>query len=191
MINLVSIIIIIINHNYVSNVDDHYPNIHLRSWPAPNMAAVPIEGAVSEDVFMDEITKEDIWPYFVKIDCSLRVLGSQFGIEPSKLTDLERRSGQALMDFRQLLLDECFKLEKITSWHQFVTVLEKPIVNEKSIAVDIRSRFNLSRQVSMDSATSSATTPMSPLQSLSSMEVSGSFSSTVGTKTGSKRHYAS
>ena len=153
------------------------------------MAAVPIEGAVGENVFVDEITKEDIWPYFVKIDCSLRVLGSQFGIEPSKLTDLERRSGQALMDFRQLLLDECFKLEKITSWHQFVTVLEKPIVNEQSIADDIRSRFHMSRQVSMDSGTSSttATTPMSPLQSLSSMEVSGSFSSSVGTKTGSKR----
>ena len=153
----------------------------------PNMAA--LGAAVSEDVFVDEVTKEDIWPYFVKIDCSLRVLGSQFGIEPSKLTDLERRSGQALMDLRQLLLDECFKLEKITSWRQFVTVLEKPIVKEQSIADDIRSRFNLSRQVSMDSAASSiATTPMSPSQSLSSMEVSGSFSSSMGTKTGSKRH---
>ena len=154
------------------------------------MAEVPTNptgGVVeSRDVFPDEITKECVRPYFAKIDCSLRVLGSQFGLEPSRLTDLERLSAQTLMDNRQLLLEECFKLEKITSWHQFVSVLEKPAVCQKSIADDIRRRFSLSRQVSgMDSAASSmtATSPMSPLQSISSMEASGSFSSSLGAKT--------
>ena len=148
----------------------------------------PTEGG--DDVFSGEITKEDVRPYFANIDCSLRVLGSQFGLEPSRLTDLERLSAQTFMDHRQLLLEECFKQEKITSWHQFMKVLEKPAVNQKSIADDIRRRFSLNRQVSMDSAASSmtATTPMSPLQSISSMEASGSFSSSIirGTKTGSK-----
>ena len=149
----------------------------------------PTEGVVeSRDVFRDEIKKEDVRQYFAKIDCSLRVLGSQFGLEPSKLTDLERLSAQTLMDHRQLLLEECFKHEKITSWHQFVTVLEKPAVCQKSLAEDIRRRFSFSHQVSIDSAASSmtATTPMSPIQSISSMEVSGSFSLSMGTKTGSK-----
>lgn len=93
----------------------------------------------SRDVLPCEITKEDVRPYFTMIDCSLRVLGSQFGLDPSKLTDLERCSAPA--DLRQLLLDECFRQEKITSWHQFVTVLEKPALNQKSIANRIRKRF--------------------------------------------------
>jgi hypothetical protein len=53
------------------------------------MAVVPtIE---SGDVFLDQITKEDVREYFLKIDCSLCVLGSQFGLEPSKLSDLEHK----------------------------------------------------------------------------------------------------
>ena len=157
------------------------------------MAEVPTNptgGVVeSRDVFPDEITKECVRPYFAKIDCSLRVLGSQFGLEPSRLTDLERLSAQTLMDNRQLLLEECFKLEKITSWHQFVSVLEKPAVDQRSIADDIRRRFSLSHQVSMDSAASAmiATSPMSPLQSISSMEASGSFSLSLGAKTRRKQ----
>ena len=149
------------------------------------MAAVPkIE---SGNVFFDQITKEDVREYFVKIDCSLRVLGSQFGLETSKLTDLEHQATDP-MNLRQLLLDECFKQEKITSWHQFVTVLERPALDQRSIANEVRRRFSsVSRQVSMDSAASSisitATTPMSPS---SSMEASGSFSSLMGAKTGSK-----
>ena len=156
------------------------------------MAEVPPEGVIeSRDVFPDEITKEDVRPYFTTIDCSLRVLGSQFGLDPGKLTDLER-SAQSSSDLRERILEECFKQEKITSWYQFVTVLEKPALSQKSIADDVRKRFSsVGRQVSMDSAASSSTasiittTPMSPL---SSMEISGSFSSSVGAKTGSKEH---
>ena len=44
----------------------------------------------SRDGFIDETTKEVVRLYFAKIDCSLRVLGSQFGLEPSRLTDLIR-----------------------------------------------------------------------------------------------------
>jgi hypothetical protein len=146
------------------------------------MAVVPtIE---SGDVFLDQITKEDVREYFLNIDCSLRVLGSQFGLEPSKLSDLEHQAAQGSMNLRLLLLDECFTQEKIKSWHQFVTVLGKPALDQRTMAGEIRRRFSSvpSRQISMDSATSS-TTPMSPL---SSMEVSGSFSSSLGIKTGSK-----
>ena len=46
--------------------------------------------------------KEDVRPYFARIDCSLRVLGSQFGLEPSELTDLERFSANTSTDMRQL-----------------------------------------------------------------------------------------
>ena len=152
-----------------------------------NMATVPT--VVSGDVFLDQITKEDVREYFLKIDCSLRVLGSQFDLEPSKLSDLEHQAAQGPMDLRLLLLDECFKQEKIKSWYQFVTVLEKPALDQRTIAGEIRRRFSsVTRQISMDSTTSSvsintATSPMSPL---SSMEVSGSFSSSLGIKTGSK-----
>ena len=151
------------------------------------------EGVVeSRDVFPDEITKEDVRPYFTTIDCSLRVLGSQFRLDPGKLTDLER-SAQSSSDLRERILEECFKQEKITSWYQFVTVLEKPALSQKSIADDVRRRFSsVSRQISMDSAASSSTTSITagttPMSPLSSMEISGSFSSSVGTKTGSKRH---
>ena len=47
----------------------------------------------------------------------------------------------------------------------------------------------MSRQISMDSAASLSTASITttiPMSSLSSMEISGSFSSSVGTKTGSK-----
>ena len=159
------------------------------------MAQVPAdvpEGVVqSRDVFPDEITKEGVRPYFKTIDCSLRVLGSQFGLDPGKLSDLERCSAQTSTDLRDLLLDECFRQEKIKSWQQFVTVLQKPALGQRSIADEVKKKLSLvSRQVSMDSAASStsitATTPMSPLQSLTSMETSGSFSSSMGNKTGSK-----
>ena len=122
------------------------------------------EGIVeSRDVFLDGITKEDIRPYFTTIDCSLRALGSQFDLDQGKLSDLERRSAQTSTDLRELLLDECFKQEKIKSWQQFVTVLEKPALGQRSIADEIRKKFSLlSRQVSMDSATSSTSINLLP-----------------------------
>ena len=131
--------------------------------------------------------REDIRPYFMRIDCNLRVLGSQFGLEPSELTDLELRSVQTSTDFRLLLLNKCFEKEKITSWEQFVSVLEKPVLIQAGVAMEIR-RTILGRQVSMDSAGSSITSVTSctsPMQSLtSSMEAS--LTTAVETKTGSK-----
>ena len=159
-----------------------YTVVHSLDVMAQVPANVP-EGVVeSRDVFPDEITKEDVRPYFRTIDCSLRVLGSQFRLDPGNLNDLERRSAQTSTDLRELLLDECFKQEKIKSWQQFVTVLQKPAVGQRSIVDEIRKKFSsVSRQVSMDSAAASisitATTPVSPLQSLSLtlMETSASY----------------
>ena len=131
--------------------------------------------------------KDDIRPYFMRIDCNLRVLGSQFGLEPSELTDLELRSVHTSTDFRMLLLNKCFEKEKITSWEQFVSVLEKPVLIQTAVAKEIK-RTILGRQVSMDSAGSSITSVTSctsPMQSLtSSMEAS--FTSAVEKKAGSK-----
>ena len=77
------------------------------------------------------------------IDCSLRVLGSQFDLDPGKLSDLERRSAQTSTDLRDLLLDECFRQGKIKSWQpEFVTVLEKPALGQRSIADEIRKKFS-------------------------------------------------
>ena len=133
--------------------------------------------------------KEDLRPYFARIDCSLRVLGSQLGLEPSELTDLERFSLNTSTDLRQLLLDKCFNKEKITSLEQFASVLEKPALNQTGLAKEIRNRLSVGRQISMESATSSiasAASLTSPFLSLtSSMEAS--TSSTIETvKTGSK-----
>ena len=141
-------------------------------------------GALSNDT---QRLKEEIRPYFEKIDCSLRVLGSQFGLEPSELTDLERQSAQTAINLRQLLLNKCFSKEKITSMEQFASVLEKRALKQHGIARDIRKRFGPSRQFSMDSTTSSIQSMascMSPTQSFtSSMEAS--FSSSMEVRTGS------
>ena len=137
--------------------------------------------------------KDDIRQYFSRIDCSLRVLGSQFGLEPSELTDLENRSAQTSINPRELLLEECFTKEKITSMDQFVSVLDRRILRQTAITNEIRKSFGgalLGRQFSMESATSSVsmaswTAAQSPTQSFtSSMEAS--LTSSIGLQTGSK-----
>ena len=80
------------------------------------------------------------------------------GLEPSEVNELDRRSEREGTDIIELLLEECFKKEKIKSWHQFVTVLEKPALAQNNIVKDIRSRFL--RQCSSESD-SSLPSPMS------------------------------
>ena len=107
------------------------------------------------DVHSQEMQKlkDDIRPYFSNMDCSLRVVGSQFGLEPSELTDLENRSAQTSIS---LLLDKCFTKEKITSMDQFVSVLDRRILRQTAITNEIRKSFGgalLSRQFSTESVT--------------------------------------
>ena len=85
-----------------------------------------------------EISIEDVRPYFSALTCNLRVLGSQLRLEPYELDDLW---SQKPSDIRQRLLEECFKKEKITSWQQFVDVLEKPSVSQQAIAEKIKERY--------------------------------------------------
>lgn len=118
------------------------------------------------------MTKDDVRPYFDRVTCSLRVLGSQLGLEPYELDDLERMSAQTLSNPRQLLVDECFKKEKLTSWHQLATVLEKPALRQRKIASDIRRQY---LTCSTSSSTDTFTHP-SPLQSLSPLSLESSFS---------------
>ena len=86
-----------------------------------------VSGAVSHvigETSTEEMAKlkDEIHPYFIELDCNLRVLGSQLGLKTSELNNLDRRSEREGTDLKELLLDECFKKEKITSWLQFVTV---------------------------------------------------------------------
>ena len=137
-------------------------------------------GEVSEE--MDKL-KDEIRPYFKKVGCNLRVLGSQLGLEPSELNDLDRRSEREGTDIVELLLEECFKKEKIKSWHQFVNVIEKPALAQNNIVKDIRSRFL--RQCSSESD-SSLPSPMS-VQSASGpgfSSLEASFSSRMEIETG-------
>ena len=137
-------------------------------------------GDVSEE--LDKL-KDEIRPYFRKVGCNLRVLGSQLGLEPSELNELDRRSEREGTDIIELLLEECFKKEKIKSWYQFVTVLEKPALAQNNIVKDIRSRFL--RQCSSESD-SSLPSPMSVQSAggpgFSSLEAS--FSSRLEIETG-------
>jgi hypothetical protein len=146
------------------------------------MAVSPLMN-VSEEL---ERLKDEIRPYFKKIRCNLRVLGSQLGLEPSELNDLDHRSEREGTDLRELLLEECFKKEKITSWHQFVTVLEKPALAQNSIVKDIRSRFLDLRQYSgrseSDSSLPSPMSVQSASPGFSSLEAS--FSSRMEIETG-------
>lgn len=142
------------------------------------MAASPVMN-VSEE--LDRL-KDEIRPYFKTVGCNLRVLGSQLGLEPSELNDLDRRAARERTDLTELLLEECFKKEKITSWHEFVTVLEKPALAENSIAKDIRSRFL--RQYSGSESDSSLPSPMSVQSASRSLEAS--FSSRMEIETGRK-----
>ena len=98
--------------------------------------------------------------------CNLRVLGSQLGLEPYELDDLSLREQS---DPRQILVDECFNKDKITSWQQLADVLERPALDQWAIAEKIRGEFL--RQSSLESAASSGMSlPQSPL---SPMEISG------------------
>ena len=89
-----------------------------------------------------DLTIEEIRPYFSELTCNLRVLGSQLGLEPYELDDLRlHRHGQG--DARQRLLEECFKKEKITSWQQFVSVLEKPALAQMAVADRIKLKYGV------------------------------------------------
>ena len=109
------------------------------------------------------ITKEDVRRYFSEVTCNLRVLGSQLGLEPYELDDLGL---QKQSDPRQILVNECFKKEKIVSWQQLVDVLEKPALNQGAIANKIKRKYL--RQSSSESTTSSRTSsfrsPSSPME---------------------------
>ena len=106
------------------------------------------------------VTKEDIRQYFSEVTCNLRVLGSQLGLKPYELDDLRLREQS---DPRQILLDECFNKDNITSWQELVSVLEKPALNQGAIADQIRGKFL--RQVSLESTTSSRTSSLrSPME---------------------------
>lgn len=114
------------------------------------------------------ITKEDVRQYFSEVTCNLRVLGSQLGLEPYELDDLGL---QMQSDPRQILVDECFRKVKITSWQQLVDILEKPALNQGSIANKIKEKY-LKQSASLESTTSSS--GMSSFQSPASpMDISG------------------
>ena len=126
---------------------------------------------------------------FSKMTCSLRVLGSQFGLEPYELDEVDENC-KTLADRKQRLLEELIRKEKLTSWEQLASTLERPALKLWRLAIEIkRKHMYYSKQRSVDSTAShlSMDSPTSPPQSLASsfsstMEVSqGEFTTTIYT----------
>ena len=108
--------------------------------------------------------------YFSRMACNLRVLGSQFGLEPYELDEIEHQRTN-LCEQRVRLLEECVSKEKLTSWEHLAATLEKPALNLRTMASEIRDKYIYFKQDSMESC-SSISSPMSLERSLSSsMEV--------------------
>ena len=119
----------------------------------------------------DEDAIREIRNYFAQMTCNLRVLGSQLGLEPYDLNEIEYPSAP-LYDQKQKLVDKCISKEKLPSWEQLATTLEKPALNLRKMAGEIRAKHVYSRQYSFESC-SSISSPMSPgLESISSQETS-------------------
>ena len=117
------------------------------------------------------VTKEDVRRYFSEITCNPRALGSQLGLKPYELDDLRLREQS---DPWQILVNECFNKDKITSWQQLVSVLEKPALNQRAIAEKIRGKFL--RQSSLESTTTSRTSSLQSMTSLPSYRTESSTS---------------
>ena len=112
--------------------------------------------------------------YFKRMTCNIRVLGSQLGLEPYELDDIQvSHRDMRLSDQRLILLEECGKKELIQSWEQLVTVLDKPSLKQGRIAMEIRKKYIYTKQCSLESK-SSMNSPTSLEQSLGS-----SFSSAM------------
>ena len=133
----------------------------------------------------DSKTQKEMFPeneidvlrsYFSKMTCNLRVLGSQFGLEPYELDEVEENC-KTLADRKQGLLEELIRKEKLTSWEQLANTLERPALKLRRLAIEIKQKHvYYSKQHSVDSTAShlSVDSPTSPPQSLAS-----SFSSTM------------
>ena len=108
--------------------------------------------------------------YFIKLTCNLRVLGSQFGLEPYELDEIEDQRVR-LCERKQNLLEKCVSKEKLTSWEHLAATLEKPAVNLRRMAREIRDKCIDLKQDSLVSP--SISSPWSLDHSLlSSVEVS-------------------
>ena len=116
----------------------------------------------------DEIV--EIRSYFRTMPCTLRVLGSQLGLEPYELDEIEDFS-KLLPERKLRLVDECIRKEKLMSWEHLASTLERPAVDMKGLAREIRQKHIYLRQYSSDS-TGSLSSPMSPPRSLTSLEMS-------------------
>ena len=126
----------------------------------------------------DENAIRELRDYFAQMTCNLRVLGSQLGLEPYELNEIEYQS-DSLYNQKQKLVDKCISKEKLPSWEHLAATLEKPVLNLRTMAGEIRAKHIYSRQYSFESC-SSISSPMSPgLESISSQEASLSSSMEV------------
>ena len=86
----------------------------------------------------EEVSKDEVRPYFFDVSWNkLRVLGCQLGLEPHELDALTHRDK---ID-SEALLEECFKKEKISTWQEFVNVLEKPALSQHDLSTKIRLKY--------------------------------------------------
>lgn len=132
-------------------------------------------GANKKSKFTDE-DMTCLREYFASLTCNLRVLGSQLGLEPSELDGIEDKA-KSLSERKQVLLDECLRKERISSWEELAFTLEQPSLKLTKMAFEIKKKYVYLRQHSLDSTAShsSMNSPTSPPgQSLAS-----SFSSAM------------
>lgn len=105
--------------------------------------------------------------YFSRMTCNIRVLGSQLGLEPHELDEVEH-SSPFLCVQKQGLVNKCFDKNKFSSWEHLVAVLEKRALNLRRMTSEIRDKHIKYSSESLSSISS----PMSLEASFSSsMEV--------------------
>ena len=125
-----------------------------------------VEASESNKPAFTEEEVSELRDYFAKMTCSLRVLGSQLGLEPHELNELEENY-KKLADRKQMLLQVCLRKEKLMSWEQLSITLEKPALKMTALATEIRQKHvSDSKQASFDSMTShsSVNSPTSPME---------------------------
>ena len=114
----------------------------------------------------------DVYHFFVsqeeKINCSLRVLGSQMGLGPPVLNDLERESVRKGYDFRLQLINLFQKCSEMRvdglSWRWIAQVLKQPSLNLKNAAIILERQYIRRSSIASDSSMHSLSSYLSSIE---------------------------
>ena len=119
-----------------------------------------------DEAELDSCTPSDVYTVLIeaKLNCSIRVLGSQLGLDPSDLDAIERESLDPPLKLL-MVLEKCSKrtIWGLT-WSRIAEVLRKPALQQNRVANIIEGK-NPRRNSSVSSSMI-----LSPLSSTSSMD---------------------